>query len=184
MAMSVSDRMWGGWVAEAGRKMKEGNGSKNESGENDRSLTAIVIHRPLWHTLTTFPPVVLFTIHQACIAMSSVVRPRSVANPSVGIEVYIEDLRTFKGERTWPQIVGKSLVKDHRQVLPRDVVILQPLFLELMSHGLTNCMVTPSRLEQACRTVTDPTVPEPYNAESYALALADHIRPISTRLLM
>ena len=108
--------------------------------------------------------------------MSSVVRPRSVANPSVGIEVYIDDLRTFKGEKTWPQIVGKSLVKDNRQVLPRDVVTMQPLFLELMSHGLRNCMVMPSRLEQACRTVTDPTVPEPYNAESYALALADHIR--------
>lgn len=81
--------------------------------------------------------------------MSAGKRPRSVANPAIGIdrykEVFASWLRGIPGHLV--QVIGPSLASDTRGVTPAALVALTDLLNRLFDAGLSNGMVLPSKFE-------------------------------------
>lgn len=78
-------------------------------------------------------------------------RPRSVASRSVNVDDYKRALTAWRCEKNLSiaSVLGPSLVEDLRGVQPHHIVQMTSLFDRLISAGLTNAVVLPSKLETA-----------------------------------
>ena len=89
------------------------------------------------------------------LTMAACKRPRSVANPAVGMDKYKEMFESWLLDNvgTLPQLLGPCLVTDLRGVLPHHVIRLSGLLDRFFTAGLTNAVILPSKLEIGIRSV-------------------------------
>ena len=106
-------------------------------------------------------------------------RSRSVANPRVGVEEYLESLRAWRHDlqiKHFGEFLGPSLSRNYRGVRPASVVQCNGLFHRWLDLGLTNCCVLPAKLETAVLQNVSDHSSDPRYAQSLAHMVATHLK--------
>ena len=111
-------------------------------------------------------------------------KPREVANPSVSRDAISAQVATFKGNKSWNDLVFCNLVKEQHNVTPTTMATVAPLLQGFLEIGFENCVLPTPKIETAIlRSIpSGEKPPRDYCQTRWITEVADHVRLVFNAL--